>query len=150
MNEKVAICIFTKVFKKNTILDKFIKEEANRRLPQSITNPTAKLAEENKIAVMIASEMQTWLVEPDQVIIEKLTEGDAMYLVAKGECKVFITSKNEGMEMYEEEHEEHAAHGLKNKLLSICKPHHEDHINHNVKLLRPGSYFGEISIIFDC
>ena len=94
MNEKVAICIFTKVFKKNTILDKFIKEEANRRLPQSITNPTVKLAEENKIAVMIASEMQTWLVEPDQVIIEKLTEGDAMYLVAKGECKVFITSKN--------------------------------------------------------
>ena len=52
------------------------------------------MAEENKIAVMIASEMQTWLVEPDQVIIEKLTEGDAMYLVAKGECKVFITSKN--------------------------------------------------------
>lgn len=39
---------------------------------------------------MIAGEFQTWLVEPDAIIIENLTEGNDMYLIAKGECKAII------------------------------------------------------------
>ena len=35
---------------------------------------------------MIVSNMKTQLNEPDSVIIEQFQEGEAMYLIAKGEC----------------------------------------------------------------
>lgn len=80
--------------------------------------------------------MKTRLVEPDQVIIHnlaKVTKDDSMFLIAKGECKAIIVDQKEDSD--DEESDKHE---------------HEMKIDPNVKLLRPGSYFGEISIIFGC
>mmetsp|Transcript_93061 Transcript_93061/g.128243 ORF Transcript_93061/g.128243 Transcript_93061/m.128243 type:complete len:85 (+) Transcript_93061:1862-2116(+) len=62
--------------------------------------------------------MEIHSTEPDEVVIEQFTQGDAMYFVAKGECSVEVT---EGKKL-----------------------------DKNTKLLRPGDYFGEISLIYGC
>jgi len=47
--------------------------------------------------------MKTHLAEPDQVIIENLVGGEAMYLIAKGECKVFIGEDQQNTMMQTDE-----------------------------------------------
>ena len=44
---------------------------------------------------MIVSHMSTKLSEPDSVIIEQFQEGEAMYLIAKGECQVIVGEEHE-------------------------------------------------------
>lgn len=124
---------------KNKRLSEFIKEEVSKRMKK--LPDLAKAADIGKVQKLteqhfvqeIVRRMKTVLVEPDQIIIHnlaKVTKDDSMYLIAKGECKASIVDKQE------EDSESEGSEG------------HD--FNPNVKLLRPGSYFGEISIIFGC
>ena len=79
--------------------------------------------------MLIVSQMKTDLREPDKVIIEQYQQGEALYLIAKGECQVSIEEDNSA-EM----------HSKKKKRTNQDKPNP----------LRPGHYFGEISLIYDC
>lgn len=72
------------------------------------------------------------LCRPDQLIIEALDQGEDMYLIAKGECKATINDNFEANLDSESEEEP--------DFVDLSK----------VKLLRPGHYFGEISLIFGC
>ena len=38
--------------------------------------------------------METHLTEPDKVIIEQYTEGTAIYLISKGECRVVVSEES--------------------------------------------------------
>ena len=57
-----------------------------------------------------------------------------MYLIAKGECKAVISDDTK----------EHFDEGS-----SQSENDEEEHFK-NIRLLRPGHYFGEISLIFGC
>lgn len=79
--------------------------------------------------MLIVSQMKTDLREPDKVIIEQYQQGEALYLIAKGECQVSIEEDNSA-EMQSK----------KKRRSNQEKPNP----------LRPGHYFGEISLIYDC
>jgi len=45
---------------------------------------------EEELIMPIAHRMEALLCEPDKVIIEKYKEGNAIYLISKGECLVIV------------------------------------------------------------
>lgn len=51
--------------------------------------PKLSLAEAEQLLILpIVTRMETELLQPDNMIIEKQTAGTALYLIAKGECVV--------------------------------------------------------------
>lgn len=69
-----------------------------------------------------------------------------MYLIAKGECKVILSDSSKEGDSEEEEGQNHVS-SLKNKLVHLfCNEENEK----KEGILRPGHYFGEISLIFGC
>ena len=72
--------------------------------------------------------MSTKLSEPDSVIIEQFQEGEAMYLIAKGECMVIVGEESEDR---------------------FYKSNTTEEIDQNT-MLRSGQYFGEISLVYGC
>lgn len=84
----------------------------------------------------IVQRMETHLSEPDELIIEQYNEGNAIYLISKGECRVIVSEdpKNNGSI---------AQVSKTNKKGEVEKKKEE-------KLLRPGYLFGEISIVYNC
>lgn len=71
--------------------------------------------------------MTTELSEPDSVIIDQFAEGKAMYLISKGECQVIVG----------EEDSNNYGQGKQQEI-------------DQKTILRPGSYFGEISLVYGC
>lgn len=49
---------------------------------------------EEELILPIVNRMEVVLCEPDKVIIEKYKEGNAMYLISKGECLVIVNPVN--------------------------------------------------------
>jgi len=79
--------------------------------------------------------METNLSEPDAVIIEQYREGEAIYLISKGECRVIVSEES----------------NLSGTITTINNPKKgEEGKKKEEKLLRPGYLFGEISIVYNC
>ena len=79
--------------------------------------------------------METKLSEPDAVIIEQYQEGQAIYLISKGECQVIVSEES----------------NLSKPVNMISKSKKGEEGKKKVeKLLRPGYLFGEISIVYNC
>ena len=69
------------------------------------------------------------------MIIEQYQEGNAMYLISKGECLVIVSENSQ----------------LQGTIASSSKGQKGDsEKNKEEKLLRPGYLFGEISIVYNC
>ena len=75
------------------------KELARRQLKDQKIPHALHKKQEGPIALsyidMIVSHMSTKLSEPDSVIIEQFQDGEAMYLIAKGECEVIVGEESE-------------------------------------------------------
>lgn len=84
----------------------------------------------------IVQRMETKLSEPDEVIIPQYDEGEAIYLISKGECLVIVSE------------ESHYKSNIPTS--SKDKKGGNDQSKSEEKLLRPGYLFGEISIIYNC
>lgn len=127
LKEKVSVAIFAKIVRKNTRLNKFVHDLAYKKLTQSQPGSDQQLVNSKQLKQIeesyiriIVSRCQTELVQPDFVVVDQFAEGTAMYLIAKGECQVVVGDEND----------------KKNK--------------QNDKFLRPGQYFGEISLVYGC
>jgi CRP-like cAMP-binding protein len=127
----VSVEIFTGTVKKNvqfkTAIMRIIRESGIQR-----TKKMLELKEEELIKPIV-QRMETQLSEPDKVIIEKYKEGNAMYLISKGECLVIVN-------------EESTFKGA----FSSSNKKGQDEKKEKEKLLRPGYLFGEISIVYNC
>ena len=79
--------------------------------------------------------METTSSEPDAVIIEQYQEGQAIYLISKGECRVIVSEES----------------NLSGSITTVSNPKkNEEGKKKEEKLLRPGYLFGEISIVYNC
>ena len=56
----------------------------------SLGSKSLRQAESSYIHIMV-SRMTTELMEPDHVVLDLFQPGNAMYLIAKGECQVSIS-----------------------------------------------------------
>lgn len=127
LKEKVAVSIFAKILRKNTRLSKFIQDLTQKKSAKSralgISTASSKAFKqlEDFYIRIIVSRMSTELVEPDYVVVDQYQEGTGMYLIAKGECQVVVGDENERKK--DKQHD---------------------------KFLRPGQYFGEISLVYGC
>lgn len=93
---------------------------------------------------IIVSNMDTWLVEPDELIIKNLASGeDTLYVIAKGECKAIVLDNEEEDQLGQDE-ESSKVSNLK------CWEVKDEYQDDNINLLRPGHYFGEIAVVFSC
>ena len=81
-------------------------------------------AAQEELIMQIVLNMTNDLQEPDNVVVRQYDEGEAMYLIAKGMVKVDIASNCEDTSNVESK-----------------KP---------PVTLRPGQYFGEIALVFNC
>ena len=87
--------------------------------------------------------MKTDLLQPDNMIIEKLNVGTALFLIAKGECVLDFRHGNF--------HTQTTSQNLRKAQRSCEAPIKEDSIDHTKqKILRQGQLFGEISLIYNC
>jgi CRP-like cAMP-binding protein len=83
----------------------------------------------------IVQRMETQLSEPDAVIIEQYSEGNAIYLISKGQCLVIVSEDSQ----------------FKGSVTSASKGKKaDDEKKKEEKILRPGYLFGEISIVYNC
>lgn len=97
LKRKVAICIFSMIFKKNKRFKIALKEkiheltEKNQILAIKLTQ-NKLLHSELKIHLIekIVSNLTTELAKPEDVIIENFADTTDMYIVAKGEVYVNI------------------------------------------------------------
>lgn len=124
---QVSIEIFSKKIKMNTRLLNFIDNLARKQVQSKMEvmrpgQTQSSMEEKMKKSILdaIVKRMVTQLAEPDIVVVEQFQEGEAMYLIAKGECEVMVGDESE-----------------KKK-------------GESPKLLRPGQYFGEISLVYNC
>ena len=90
-------------------------------------------AKEEELIRPIVQRMETQLSEPDAVIIEQYQEGNAIFLISKGECLV---------EVSEDSH-------YKGTVTTSAKTKKQEE-DKEEKILRPGYLFGEISIVYNC
>lgn len=126
LKQKVAICLFSNVIKRNKrlkrVIDCKMRDFANNdSLLHKVLKNSTTLKEDYEIRIIhfIASRLDTALSTPDDVIIQQYDESNDMYIIAKGECVVEILN-------------------------------HKKRWQRNHKLLRIGEYFGEISLIYNC
>jgi len=84
----------------------------------------------------IVQRMETHLSEPDELIIEQYNQGNAIYLISKGECRVIVSEDPKNNRSI-------PRIGKTNKKGETEKKKEE-------KVLRPGYLFGEISIVYNC
>ena len=88
LQQKVAVSIFAHVAEKHHRLRQMTIDLARQKLKSDGVVRTT--GNERRVArsyiEMIVSHMSTQLNEPDSIIIEQFQEGEAMYLIAKGEC----------------------------------------------------------------
>jgi len=69
------------------------------------------------------------------MIIEQYSEGNAIYLISKGECLVIVSEDSQ----------------FKGSVTTSSKGKKgDDEKKKEEKLLRPGYLFGEISIVYNC
>lgn len=87
--------------------------------------------------------METQLLQPDNMIIEKLQTGTALYLVAKGECVVDFRHGNLHTQTTSQ---------LWRKAQKMCgsTDKSDTNVRQKQKVLRQGQLFGEISLIYNC
>lgn len=131
LQTRISIDIFEKQVQKNQDLYFMI---TNMAKDQAISIPDIQDALPKLTKYFLSQfvkRMVPKLCRPDEVIIQNLDQGDSMYLIAKGECKATISTDAE--EHYDDNSDSE----------------HEDEFK-NSRLLRPGHYFGEISLIFGC
>ena len=62
------------------IAKQYVKDNPFPKIPISVA--------EDRIILPIVTKMETELLQPDNMIIEKLQAGKALYLIGKGECVV--------------------------------------------------------------
>ena len=131
----MSVEIFTGTVKKNLQLKTAIMQIAR---DSGVNGMSAKdfATKEEELIKPIVQRMETQLSEPDEVIIPQYSEGEAIYLISKGECLVIVS---------EESH-------YKSSISSSSKGKKggSDEVNSEEKLLRPGYLFGEISLIYSC
>ena len=89
--------IFAKVAWTHHRFRNVARDLAKLQIKQQKIQPTS--AQSDRLAKtyidLIVSNMSTKLSEPDSVIIEQFQEGEAMYLIAKGECMVIVGEESE-------------------------------------------------------
>ena len=132
LNEKVSIEIFTSTVKKNLPL----RTAITNLVRQKFSNPRAAQARqyEDKLILPIVKRMETKLTLPDTIVIQQYTQGEALYIVSKGECTVHV---NQDAFQY-------------SKKKKKAKKDSGSVDTNKVKRLRPGYLFGEISLVYNC
>jgi len=99
--------------------------------------PKEIAAKEEQLIKPIVQRMETKLSEPDFIIIDQYTEGQAIYLISKGECRVIVSEDS----------------NLQGTITTISNPKKSEQgkkKEESSQLLRPGYLFGEISIVYNC
>lgn len=128
LREQVAVNIFAKVAWTHHRFRNVARDLAKLQLKQQKMQPTRLDTLAKTYIDLIVSNMSTKLSEPDSVIIEQFQEGEAMYLIAKGECMVIVGEESEDR---------------------FYKSNTTEEIDQNT-MLRSGQYFGEISLVYGC
>ena len=94
LKERVCIEMFYDVMKDNAQIYSAVMRIAKEYRIENPNPPlTQKQAEEGIIKPIVAR-METMLVKPDHLIIEKLDDKKTLYIVAKGECEVDFRNGN--------------------------------------------------------
>ena len=122
--------IFAKVAWTHHRFRNVARDLAKLQIKQQKIQPTSARSDQlaKTYIDLIVSNMSTKLSEPDSVIIEQFQEGEAMYLIAKGECMVIVGEESEDR---------------------FYKSNTTEEIDQNT-MLRSGQYFGEISLVYGC
>ena len=84
LNQKVSVEIFTSTVNKNQQLKTAIG---------SISREQG--VKEEELIKPIVQRMETQLSEPDQIIVKQYQEGNAIYLISKGECNVIVGEQSQ-------------------------------------------------------
>ena len=88
LKEKVSIEIFVEVVKNNIHMRVAIMQIAKEYIKANpFPKKTVAEAEELLIVPMV-TKIVTETRKPDDEIVQKLSQGEALYLIAKGECRV--------------------------------------------------------------
>lgn len=123
LKQQVSQNIFAKIVERSWRLAALCIDLAKKSPDVRAKKITLRAAQEELIMLIVAN-MTNDLQEPDNIVIRQYEKANAMYLIAKGEVKVSIASK--------------------------CDDRESAEIQKKPLTLRPGQYFGEIGIVYDC